>query len=154
MKKFTAILIILSSLYATQSIAATEADHVMIKPQDMKWTDAPPSLPAGAKVTMLYGDPSKEGPFGMRIKMPAKYQIAPHYHSQDENITVISGTFFMAKGGDLKTKPMALPAGSFARMTANTHHFAKVDKETVVQLNSMGPWTITYLDAKDDPRKP
>jgi len=28
-----------------------------------------------------------------------------------------------------------------------------VDEETVVQLNNIGPWEITYTDPKDDPRQ-
>jgi hypothetical protein len=31
-------------------------------------------------------------------------------------------------------------------------HFAWTDEETVVQLHSMGPWGITYVDPADDPR--
>ena len=134
------------------SMAADDADHVMMTPQQMKWVDAPPSLPKGAKVVVLYGDPAVEGPFSMRIKMPAKYLIPPHFHPQDENITVISGTFMMAKGDNAKDKMMKLPAGSFARMKAGTHHFARADKEAVVQLNGMGPWGITYITPSDDPR--
>ncbi len=31
-------------------------------------------------------------------------------------------------------------------------HFAFADEDTVVQLNSTGPWGITYINPKDDPR--
>ena len=30
-------------------------------PQEMKWQQGPPSLPKGAQITVLEGDPSKEG---------------------------------------------------------------------------------------------
>jgi hypothetical protein len=28
-----------------------------------------------------------------------------------------------------------------------------VDEETIVQLNNIGPWEITYIDPKEDPRQ-
>jgi hypothetical protein len=32
-------------------------------------------------------------------------------------------------------------------------HFAYTGEETVIQLNSTGPWTLTYIDPEDDPRE-
>ena len=32
-------------------------------------------------------------------------------------------------------------------------HFAYTDEETVVQLNTTGPWALNYVDPKDDPRQ-
>jgi Cupin domain. len=139
------------TLMSSFAMAADDADHTMIMPKDIKWSDIP-SLPAGAKMSILYGDPSAAGPFGMRLKVPAKYSIGPHFHPADENVTVISGTFIMGVGDDAKGKTMALPAGAFARMKAGTHHFAKTDKEAIVQINGVGPWGITYVNPADDPR--
>jgi len=31
-------------------------------------------------------------------------------------------------------------------------HFAFVDEDTVIQLNSTGPWGLTYVNPADDPR--
>lgn len=135
------------------SFALEDLDHIMMKPQEIKWVDGPASLPPGARIAVLFGDPAATGPFSMRIKLPPKYEIAPHFHPQDENVTVISGTFTMGVGDDTKkVKPMALPAGSFARMKAGTHHFARSEKETIIQLNGIGPWGITYVNPTDDPR--
>lgn len=46
----------------------------------------------------------------------------------------------------------ALPPGSFLSVEPGTAHYAGADEEPVVQLNSSGPWGITYLDPRDDPR--
>lgn len=149
LKVFISLGLLLSSI----SFAADEADHIMMKPQEIKWGAAPAALPAGAKTAVLFGDPTMSGPFSMRIKMPAKYQIPPHFHPQDENVTVLSGTLHMGIGDDIKGgKTTALPVGGFARLKAGTHHFVKADKETIIQLNGMGPWGITYIDPADDPR--
>src|SRR5690242_16277629 len=57
---------------------AGAAGHVMFKPGDIKWADAPPVLPAGAKIAVLAGDPFKPGYYSLRLKFPANYKIAPH----------------------------------------------------------------------------
>jgi hypothetical protein len=62
-------------------------------PDKLAWKDGPPSLPKGAKIAIVEGDPSKEGPFVFRVKAPDGYRIPPHTHSKMERVTVISGTF-------------------------------------------------------------
>jgi hypothetical protein len=71
----TAIFLGLIAIPVTAS-AASEGVH--INPGSIKWGDAPPSLPKGAKLAVLYGDPSKGGPFCMRLMAPAGYKIPPH----------------------------------------------------------------------------
>ena len=72
--------------------------HVMANPGDMTWKDGPPSLPKGAQMALLYGDPSKDGIFVMRLKFPANYKIPAHTHPTDEVVTVISGEFSIGMG--------------------------------------------------------
>ena len=62
-------------------------------PKEIAWKDGPASLPPGTKMAVLEGDPTKEGPFTMRLKAPDGYQIPPHTHPKTERLTVISGTF-------------------------------------------------------------
>ena len=52
----------------------------------------------GAKAAVLEGDPSKEGMFTVRIKMPAGYVIPPHTHPKIERVTVLSGELGLAWG--------------------------------------------------------
>jgi quercetin dioxygenase-like cupin family protein len=128
--------------------------HVMVTPTDAKWVQAPASLPSGAQVAMLEGDPAKPGAFTMRIKMPDGYRIPPHFHPADEHVTVIAGTFIMGLGekfDESAGKPLA--AGSFALMPTGTRHFAWTKGETTIQLHGVGPWGITYVNPSDDPRK-
>jgi hypothetical protein len=37
-------------------------------------------------------------------------------------------------------------------MPPGMRHFAWMTGETVLQLSTIGPWTITYVRAEDDPR--
>jgi hypothetical protein len=68
---------------------------------EIQWKDGPVSLPAGAKVAVLEGDPSKEGFFTMRLLLPDGFKIQPHWHPKVEHVTVISGTFNVGMGEKL-----------------------------------------------------
>lgn len=131
-----------------------EQPHTMIAPNDVKWGPAPPSLPAGAQFAVLSGDPSKAGPFTFRLKAPDGYKIMPHWHPTDENVTVLEGTFVMGTGEKFdQAAAHEMAAGSFVRMPKGTRHFALAKGETVVQVHSVGPFQINYVNPNDDPRK-
>jgi Domain of unknown function (DUF4437) len=132
--------------------SATSA-HVMLTSGDLKWVDGPPSLPPGSKVAAMEGNPKEAGLFTMRLKLPANYKVAAHWHPADEHVTVISGTFYMGMGQKLdEASVKELPAGSFVMMPTKQPHFALTKGETVVQLHGMGPWGVTYVNPADDPR--
>ena len=138
-----------------QALPAAAADeHKIITPQDIRWSPGPPSLPKGAEYTVLFGDPSKDGLFAMRLKFPKGYRIPPHSHPRPEAVTVISGTFRIGMGesADAATA-QALPAGGMFAFPAGMTHYATADEDTVVQLNSTGPWGVNYVNPKDDPRQ-
>lgn len=131
-----------------------DPSHVFITPSDTKWQAGPPSLPAGAQMAVIEGDPPQAGLFTLRLRLPANYRVPAHWHPADEHVTVISGTFNMGTGDVLDTtQGKGLPAGSFALMPAQMHHFAWTTEETVIQLHGLGPWQINYVNSADDPRK-
>ena len=136
-----------------QSAGHPEGSHKMLSPGDLKWVDVP-SLPPGAKLAIIEGPLNEAVPFTFRLQFPANYQVPAHWHAAVERVTVISGTLNMGVGDKLErsqTKPLG--AGSMAIMQPKTNHFAWTKEETVVQLNGTGPWTITYVNPADDPRK-
>ena len=128
--------------------------HAVALPGEMKWVDVP-SLPPGAKLAVLEGSLGEAVPFTARLRLPANYQIPPHWHPNVERITVLSGSFHMAAGESLVvSKGVAVPAGGFTSMAAKTPHFAyTLGEATEIQLHSVGPWGITYLNPADDPRR-
>ena len=130
------------------------ADHGVFAPADIKWVDGPPSLPPGAKLAVLEGDPTQEGLFTMRIKAPDGYKIPPHWHAAFEHVTVISGTFRLGMGEKFdETKLQDVPAGGFSYMAPGMRHFAATKGETVLQVHAMGPWQLYYVNPSDDPRQ-
>ncbi len=117
------------------------------------WKNGPPSLPKGAQIAVLEGDPTKEGPFVFRVKVPDGYRIPPHTHPKRERVTVISGTFHIGMGEKYNEKAFtSMPAGTYGYWDAGMKHFVRVTGETVVQFHGMGPWSIRYVNPHDDPR--
>jgi quercetin dioxygenase-like cupin family protein len=136
------------------TVAQTADGHKILAAPEIKWGPGPASLPPGAEAVVLWGDPGKEGLFAMRLKLPNGYKIAPHTHPKPEVVTVISGTFRLGMGENADSaKAKALPPGSFFALSPGMAHYAFTEGETVVQLNANGPWSVNYVDPKDDPRK-
>ena len=120
---------------------------------EVKWKDGPASLPAGARIAVLEGDPAKEGFFTMRLWLPNGYKIPPHWHPKVEHVTVISGTFNIGMGDKFdQAATREMPAGTFGFWAAGMRHFVWAKGDTVVQLHGIGPWGINYINPSDDPR--
>jgi ketosteroid isomerase-like protein len=128
--------------------------HTLTAPPQVTWGDVPPSLPPGAKLAVLSGDPSKAAPFVVRLQMPAGYAIAPHWHPTDEHVTVLAGSFALGMGDALDKGAMTeLPVGGYALMPAQMHHYAMAKTAATVQVHAMGPFAINYVNAADDPSR-
>ena len=124
-------------------------------PDQIKWGPPPPFLAAGAQVAVIEGDPmASSGDFTLRIKMPDGFKIAPHFHPNRENVTVISGNFKVGMGDKFdESKMMTFPAGSFAYLDPDMHHYAMASGEVVVQVHGISPIKFNYVNAADDPSK-
>jgi len=122
--------------------------------EGLKWGDAPPVLPKGAKLAVLHGDPGKAGPFVIRLQLPSGYKVAPHSHSMVENVTVMSGTFMLGMGDKADAKAMkTLKAGAFGAIPAKTNHYAMAKTPVILQIHGDGPFDLTYVNPADDPQK-
>lgn len=133
---------------------AAASQHVMVTPDQLKWGPAPPALPPGAEAAVIAGDPGKPGLFTIRAKFPDGYTVPPHSHPTDEYVTVLSGTLTAGLGDKLDVGAMhTLPAGGFAKMPRRTNHYVRAKGETVLQIQAMGPFELTYVNPGDDPRK-
>jgi quercetin dioxygenase-like cupin family protein len=148
----TLALAVVAGLSGPSAQAAEEKK--IIAADAVEWGKGPASIPAGAEAAVLYGDPTADGLFAMRLKLPAGYHIGPHFHPKPEVVTIISGMFKLGTGetADPEATETLEPGALFA-MHPGMAHYVYTDEETVVQLNSVGPWAITYFNAADDPRK-
>jgi hypothetical protein len=128
--------------------------HLIYTPGDIEWRPGPGSFQPGAEFAVLEGDPSQPGVFTMQIRMPDGFMIAPHWHPGVERVTVLSGTFYLGHGDSLdRQAAQRLPAGSHFSLPPEMRHFAFTAGATVIQLSSIGPWEITYVNPADDPRR-
>ena len=122
-------------------------------PSEIPWKPGPSSLAPGAKMAVLEGDPAKEGFFTMRLLLPDGYRVNPHWHPKTERLTIISGMLNLGTGDRFDAAATkALPAGTYSAMPPKMTHFATTTGETILQLSSMGPWQVIYVDPADDPR--
>ena len=126
------------------------AEARMLSAAEMKWQDGPPSLPAGAQMVVLDGDPKQKGSFTIRLKMPAGYKILPHTHPTAERITVISGAVGLGLGEKFdENAGRELKAGDFAMIPAGLPHFAWAPSEAVLQIHSEGPFERKFVESKN-----
>jgi hypothetical protein len=152
------ITLLLSSIatlvFSTMAAAANPAaDQVLINAKNVKWSAAPPTLPKGAKVAVLHGDPSADGQYVMRIMMPPRYKIPFHWHSKTEHVTVISGALFVANT-ETFDKRIAHPVqqGGFLYLPARAQQFAFTKGATVIEIHGEGPYDVKYTNPSDDPQ--
>jgi hypothetical protein len=164
MKRYLPIATVLSVLLIiwaaqTQAEPAVEImdegpEHELIyTPEDVEWQEGPGSFEPGSEFAVLEGDPGEPGYFNMRIRMPDGFHIAPHWHPNVERVTVISGTFRLGHGEEADfDAAQPLEAGSYFSLPPEMSHYAFTEGETVIQLASIGPWIIEYINPEDDPR--
>jgi quercetin dioxygenase-like cupin family protein len=136
-------------------VAAASGTHGnAFTPDSVQW-GPPPFVAPGAQFAVLEGDPTaSSGNYTVRLKMPAGYRIAPHWHPLRENVTVISGTFKVGMGDTFNADKMGtFPAGSFAYLDPDMHHYAMAASDVVVQIHGTAPVQFNYINPKDDPSK-
>ena len=113
----------------------------VITPTEIKWEES-----SRGQNSTLAGDPRKPGAYVTRSKWPPNTVNPPHYHPESEEITVISGTWYIGEGLTMDPeKAIALPAGSFVVVNAKTwHYFLTKSDPAEVEFWGMGPRTNIY----------
>ena len=147
------ILLVGLAMLAMPIGAVAQDHHATVQSDDLKWS-APAVYAPGAQIAVIKGDPSKEGMYVVRLKLPAGFQIAAHSHPNDENVTVLFGSFSIGTGDKLdQSKGTMVKAGGDSFVAKGMTHYAWFTEETVLQLHGMGPQGVTYVNPADDPRK-
>src|SRR3954454_7892948 len=97
--------------FASSAQAAPDAAALAFIPPDQIAWKGDPKL--GVLTHVLWGDPTKAGPYAILVRWLPGHMSRPHTHPNDRHITVISGTWWVGTGKDYApetTTPM--PAGS------------------------------------------
>jgi mannose-6-phosphate isomerase-like protein (cupin superfamily) len=141
------------SASACEGHDAHQAVHIAVAPADLQWQPGPGSLPPGAEFVVIEGNPAEAGPLTLRLKFPANYQVPAHTHPAIEHITVLSGSLNVGMGDRLdEAASTRMDTGSFVIMPVGHSHYVWTEEEAVLQLHSIGPWGIDYIDPINDPR--
>ena len=105
-------------------------------------------IPSVQWIDRVAGDMDKPGlPFVIRIHHDPGYVVLPHTHPEDENITVLKGSWSLGMGPRVKMselKPMEL--GAFGFVPKNMEHFGYAKVETVLQVHGIGPFVNVPVD--------
>lgn len=146
-----ALAILLGS--ATGAVIPDESGHVVVPAEEIRWGPASPKLPPGARIAVLAGSPSTPGSrYVFRAKLPDGYSVPPHWHPEDENVTVLQGLFKLGFGERLEEAALReLGPGSFVTLPKHMPHYNRMAGETILQFHGIGPYDIVYVNPADDP---
>ena len=124
-----------------------------ILPEQVEWRVFA-AFPPQARLAVLVGEPTKPGPYVIRVKMAAGGKLMPHRHPEDRIYTVMSGIFYIGLGATFDPDRLnAYPPGSLVVLPGNTPHYHWARSgEYVTQVTAIGPLGLDYLDPADDPR--
>jgi mannose-6-phosphate isomerase-like protein (cupin superfamily) len=116
-------------------------------PAEIKWVKSPSGTSDSA---VMYGDPSKPGPYSIRIKWYPGNMSRPHTHGTDRFFVVISGTWWVGSGTKFDpASTVPVKPGSFVVHYANQPHYdGAKDEETVIQVWGIGPLTTVSAEQK------
>ena len=121
--------------------------------EDIEWKPFA-AFPPSVRLAVVVGEPSNEGPYVIRVKVPRDVKLMPHRHPEDRVYTVISGVFYIGVGDRFDAdKLRAYPPGAVIILPGDTPHFHWARSgEYVTQVSAIGPLGLHYVNAKDDPR--
>lgn len=145
---FAVILLFNCSILLSQELPK---GAIQVIPESIVWVNAPPSLPAGAMISVLEGNPQQEGIFTMRVKFPPFYKLPAHTHPKDERVTVLEGAVYIGFGNSIDTSnARKFTIGSYYLNPVNEAHYVFTGEEGVTfQVTGMGPWGLEYTEEKE-----
>jgi quercetin dioxygenase-like cupin family protein len=108
----------------------------------------------GIRTTVLYGDPTKAGPYTIALRVPPNMRIAAHSHRDDRTAVVTAGVWRFGYGSKAdEALVKTLPPGSFYSEPAGVDHFAMTGAEGAsVYISGFGPTSTDYVEATAAPK--
>ena len=100
------------------------------------------------KMSVLYGDPNKSGPYTIALEVPPNTRIKAHTHEDERTTVVVRGTWDFGYGPKANEQAFkALNAGSFYSEPAGVPHFAKTGTDgATVYISGWGPTDTVYTE--------
>ena len=134
--------LIASKALATRAPLPDAANVQLVFGKDFAWTGA-----AGEQRVILWGDPTRAGPYGVLYNWGAGHFSKPHSHSMDRYAYVVAGTWWKSTSttGD-PASAYPIPAGSYVHDVAGKVHWdGAKDEPCLVLVTGVGPVTTDYV---------
>ena len=136
---------IFGGLLAAASVGRADVDPKAVEivtADQVRWVKSPNG---GSESAVLFGDPSKPGPYVMRLKWLPGNMSRPHWHPNDRVITVLKGTWWVGTGDKFDPdSTVPLPTGSYVTHTGKEVHYdGAKDGEVWLLMAGEGPATST-----------
>jgi quercetin dioxygenase-like cupin family protein len=124
-----------------------------IRAEDAQWITFA-AYPPTIRLAILVGDPTKPGPYTIRVRVPGGIKMMPHKHPEDRIYTVLTGVFYVGLGEQFdEGKLSAYAPGSIVILPGNQPHFHWAKSgEYMTQITAIGPLGFTYIEPNNDPR--
>ncbi len=116
--------ILLSSVAVAQDVSKEIALAKTFKDPQLKWVPCPAFIPKGCEIAILHGDPAKDN-VDIFFKVPADFDIPPHWHTSAERMVLVSGELQVSYDGQ---EPVTLKPGMYAYGPAKLPHKARCEK--------------------------
>jgi quercetin dioxygenase-like cupin family protein len=143
MKKLTLVL----TLLLTPSPLLAQMGSDPSEPTIFRIDDIPyktQSTPFGnLEIAIIFGDPTKAGPYVQRIKFPPRMEVKPHSHGKDELkiVSLLEGELLF---GYLGEEGEAMKPGNIWTESMGLVHFGLAgDKGAVIEIFGIGPVSST-----------
>lgn len=106
-------------------------------PKDIPWQGAA----GGPQRYVLWGDPTKPGPYALLVRWPPGQMSRPHTHPHDRFIVVLKGAWWVGWGQTYDpASTFPIPAGSQVTHFANQYHYdGAKDEEAILEIVGEGP---------------
>src|SRR5262245_52597916 len=142
---------VLSVAILLMTVSSFAQDHAVVTPSQLVWKPLIPSV----EMAVVSGDPGKKGGlYVIRIHTKGEVKVPPHWHPTDEHITVLAGSFLLARGDKYDAaKLIELKPGAHSVMPATSPHFGLHKAGNVVEVYGEGPFAPTFVNPEDDPNK-
>jgi hypothetical protein len=144
---------VFAAIAALLAAAPAQSQFVGNNPGNAPWVPAPAGMPKGAKIIVVSGDPAKEGPYTVQMRYPAGYRIGPHRYPSEVSFKILNGGLTYGLGTDTHSEIKSLTKGTTGTVPANTYYYASTSIGATMEFTGIGPISIEYARAKDDPRK-
>jgi quercetin dioxygenase-like cupin family protein len=125
-----------------KAVAQQAPSHALfLKFQELKWEKTPDG---SQDIVILHVNPGSKIT-ELMIRAPKNFHVPRHWHSANETLTIISGTFTMKHDGS--NEKVALTAGSYSYMPAKMIHEAWAgDDGATFFITVDGPWDLNWAE--------